>query len=371
MATILVVEDGPINRRFLVALLRGYGHRLLEASDGEEALAMVRSEKPDVVLIDVLATGMGGCGFFTKIRAEPDLAPPRVVFRAPAYVETEARALADAFGAFFIVKPVNPDTLLELLEAALAAPQASPEGFRAEPVPADGLLLPIARKLQDVATNLERLNAQLDHSLAQRNAQLDVVRSALDQEIKKRILAEQELTQTNYGLRDLVVHDELTGLHNRRYLEESLGREESRALRSRQPLALMMIDIDNFKRVNDTLGHAAGDTVLREMGRYLLSVARGEDIVCRYGGEEFVLVMAQAPRGTIRDRAEALRRGVQALEIEHDGLLIGPITVSVGVGIFPDHGSSGRAVLQVADHAMYRAKQSGRNRVEFGGGVKA
>ncbi len=369
MAKILIVEDGAINRRFLVGLLNGHGHHVLEASDGEEALRIARVERPDLVFIDILAPGLDGCRFVMQLRAEPDLVQPRVVFRASC-VEAEARAFADAFGAVFVSKPVDPKTLIAVVETALRGPQPPAEGLESEPESVYGLLLPIARALQSHVANLERFNAQLDHGVTQRDAQLKVARSALDQEIKKRIWAEQELTQTNYGLRDLVVHDELTGLHNRRYLDESLGREESRALRSRQSLAFMMVDIDNFKRFNDTLGHAAGDAVLREMGRYLLSVARGEDIVCRYGGEEFVLVMAQTPHETIRDRAEEIRRGVQTLEIEHDGLRVGSITVSIGVGLFPDHGDSGRAVLQVADRAMYRAKQSGRNCVEFGEQVK-
>ena len=122
-----------------------------------------------------------------------------------------------------------------------------------------------------------------------------------------------------------------------------------------------MIDIDNFKQFNDTLGHAAGDAVLRAIGRYLLSAARGEDIASRYGGEEFVLVMAEAPQTTVWERAEKLRRGVNGLEIEHEGQRVGPVTVSVGIGIFPDHGASGQEALRVADAALYRAKQSGRN----------
>src|SRR5260221_14300315 len=229
----------------------------------------------------------------------------------------------------------------------------------------------MAGTLHRHTANLERLNAQLDRGIAQRDAQLEVVRAALAQEIKKRLLTEQELTQANLRLKDQVVHDGLTGLHNRRYLEESLGREESRARRSGLPFGLMMIDIDNFKRFNDTLGHAAGDAVLRAIGKYMLSAARGEDIVSRYGGEEFVLVMAPASQGTVWERAEKLRREVQDLEIEYEGRRVGPITISVGIGIFPDHGETGPEVLRTADAALYQAKRSGRNCVVVGDKVKA
>src|SRR5262245_29111521 len=365
MATILVVEDRPINRRFLVTLLQERGHRLLQASDGEEALAIARAESPDVVIMEILTLSTDACEFAAKLEAEPTMVRPRLVFRAPAYIEAEARAIAEAFGARFLVRPTNPEALLAVVSAALAEPK--PDLAEAKARPAEDYLRLLASKLQSHADNLDRLNAQLDRRIAERDARLEIVRSALDQEIKKRLWAEQELTQANHRLKDQVMHDGLTGLYNRRYLEESLGREESRARRSGRSLGIMMIDIDNFKRFNDTLGHAAGDAVLRAMGQYLLMAARGEDIVCRYGGEEFVLVMSQAPHNTVLQRAENLRQGVQQLGIEYEGQVVGPITVSIGIGIFPDHGDNVDVVLRAADMALYQAKQLGRNRVVVGG----
>jgi diguanylate cyclase (GGDEF)-like protein len=369
MATILVVEDRPINRRFLATLLQERGHRLLQASDGEEALRIARAENPDLVIIEILTESMDACRFVTELESEPAMVLPKMVFRGPAYIETEARDLAKAFGAFFLVRPASPEELLSVVTAALAEPRSERQPTEASS--AERYLRSIASKLQNHAENLDRLNAQLDRRISERDARLEIVRSALDQEIKKRLWAEQELTQANHRLKDQVMHDGLTGLYNRRYLEESLGREESRARRSGRSLGVMMIDIDDFKRFNDTLGHAAGDAVLRAMGEYLLTVARGEDIVCRYGGEEFVLVMSQAPHGTVLHRAEKLRQGVQELGIEYEGRLVGPITISIGIGIFPDHANNVETTLRVADAAMYRAKQSGRNRVVVGDKVKA
>ncbi len=370
VATILIIEDRPVNLRFVATLLRDRGYRLLEARGGEEALRIVRAERPDLVIIDILTSGMDGCQFVLNLRSEPNSVQPRIVFRAPAHIAAEAEALATTFGASFIAKPVNPETLLAVVEAALSGP-CPPAEAHSEHKSIDSFLRPIARKLHRHTVNLERLNAQLGRGIAQRDAQLEVVRAALDQEIKKRLWAEQELTQANLRLHDQVVHDGLTGLHNRRYLEESLGREESRARRSSQPFGVLMIDIDNFKRFNDTLGHAAGDAVLRAIGQYMLSAARGEDIVSRYGGEEFVLVMAPASQGTVLERAEKLRREVQNLEIEYEGRRVGPITISVGIGMFPDHGEGGQEVLRVADAALYQAKRSGRNCVVVGDKVKA
>src|SRR5437773_1360461 len=111
--------------------------------------------------------------------------------------------------------------------------------------------------------------------------------------------------------------------------------------------------------------------LLRAIGQYMLSAARGEDIVSRYGGEEFVLVMAPAQQGTVWERAEKLRREVQNLEIEYEGRRVGPITISVGIAIYPDHGESGQEVLRAADAALYQAKRSGRNCVVVGDKVKA
>jgi diguanylate cyclase (GGDEF)-like protein len=364
VATVLVVEDRPINRRFLATLLQERGHRVIEASDGEEGLRIASAERPDLVIVEIVTPNMDACQFVTKLEAQAAGVRPPVICRAAACVEAEGRALAESLGAFFLVRPASPEMLLNVASAALSGPKAEPPEVSSPP--AADYLRPIAAKLQSQAENLERLNAQLDRRISERDARLEIARSALDQEIKKRLWAEQELTQANVRLQDQVVHDGLTGLHNRRYLEESLGREESRARRSGRSLGVMMIDIDDFKRFNDTLGHAAGDAVLRAMGRYLLTAARGEDLVCRYGGEEFVLVMSQASRNTVLHRAEKLRQDVQALGIAYEGRVVGPITVSIGIGIFPDHGDCVEAVLRVADAAMYQAKQAGRNRVLVG-----
>lgn len=365
MATILVVEERPINRRFLVTLLEERGHRVLQAAEGGVGLDLAKAENPDVVIIDFLASSMDACQFAARLEAEAPAVQPRLVFRGPIYIEAEAREIARSFGARFLVQPSNPEELLAVVGAALGEPR-----LRAEPAATrsiEAYLRLVAAKLQDHTENLERLNAQLTRHIAERDARLEIVRAALDQEIKKRLWAEQELTQSNRRLRDQAMHDGLTGVYNRRYLEESLGREESRARRSGRSLGIMMIDIDEFKRFNDTLGHAAGDAVLRAMGQYLMMAARGEDIVCRYGGEEFVLVMSHAPHNTVLHRAESLRQGVEQLGIEYEGRLVGPITVSVGVGIFPDHGDNWEAVLRAADAALYQAKQAGRNRVVVGG----
>ena len=356
MAAILIVDRIPANRRFAASLLQGRGHRVLEASDGAEAIELARLERPDLVLVDILTPGMDGCQFILELRSEPGLAQPRLLLRTTANSEAEARALAHAFGATFVVKPTNPELLVTVVNSTLSEPPPQGAGSGASQKSADLLVQPVVRLVRRVA---------------ERNAQLDVARTALDLEIKKRIWAEQELTQANRLLQDQAMRDVVTGLHNRRYLDESLEREESRAKRTGQPMAIMMIDIDHFKTINDTLGHAAGDTILRAVGHCMASLARGEDIAARYGGDEFALVMVPATQQIVMQRAEALRQNVRKLEVGHNGQKFGPVTLSVGIAMLPDHGQSGQAVLQAADAALIRSKRGGRNRVVIGDGLGA
>lgn len=175
------------------------------------------------------------------------------------------------------------------------------------------------------------------------------------------------MTEENQRLRTQSVRDPLTGLYNRRYLEASIAREESRSRRSGQPLGMMMIDIDHFKHCNDSFGHAAGDAVLGAVSRYMESHSRSEDILCRYGGEEFVLFMMNTRQEKLQQRAESLRNGVPQLKIEHEQRPIGPITLSIGLAVFPDNGDNLPAVLRAADAALYDAKRAGRNRVVVSG----
>lgn len=165
------------------------------------------------------------------------------------------------------------------------------------------------------------------------------------------------------SLRDMAVRDPLTGLFNRRYLEETLEREFCRATRQGSSLALIMLDIDHFKRFNDNYGHDAGDVLLRELGPFLQRYVRGSDVACRYGGEEFILTMPGCSLETACQRAEALRQAVKILQVHCGHRTLEAITLSFGVAAFPDHGDNLDAVLQATDAALYRAKQEGRDRV--------
>lgn len=167
------------------------------------------------------------------------------------------------------------------------------------------------------------------------------------------------------SLREQSIRDPLTHLFNRRYLEEALNLELARANRSDTPLGLMMIDVDHFKRFNDTFGHDAGDAVLRAVGQVLPSQVRAGDIVCRYGGEEFTVILPGADLDLTLKRAEEIRQAVVGLTVRHQKQSLAHVTVSIGVAARPLHGATGEALLATADAALYRAKGSGRNRVEI------
>ena len=164
-------------------------------------------------------------------------------------------------------------------------------------------------------------------------------------------------------LHEQAMRDKLTGLYNRHYVEEWFGLELRRAQRHGRPLAAIMLDIDHFKRFNDSFGHEAGDLVLRELAGVLRRFARESDVACRYGGEEFLVLLPECPFDAALPRAERLREEIAKLELRYDDQPLGLVSVSLGVAAFPDHAKESEELLRRADEALYLAKQTGRNRV--------
>jgi diguanylate cyclase (GGDEF)-like protein/PAS domain S-box-containing protein len=182
------------------------------------------------------------------------------------------------------------------------------------------------------------------------------------------------LALSNLSLRDKLrsqaIRDPLTGLFNRRYMEETLDREIRRAVRHTIPVSVILFDIDHLKRVNDSYGHDAGDAALEALGNLMLKTFRGEDVPCRFGGDEFTIILPEATVSDAFRRAEQFREAFKGLEFEHEGKHFGPLTLSLGIAAYPDHGSSVERLLQIADAATYAAKAQGRDRVMIGGVVE-
>jgi diguanylate cyclase (GGDEF)-like protein len=191
--------------------------------------------------------------------------------------------------------------------------------------------------------------------------------AALDQAAATAISEQLALGTSNINLREVLRRqstvDELTGLYNRRYFDETLRRELFRAERKRAALAVVMIDLDHFKRMNDTYGHEAGDVVLRAVGACLRDSVRRSDVACRYGGEELVLVLPECDGAAAARCAESIRAAIAALTLRHDDELLPQATASFGVAAWPAHGDDAPTLLAAADRALYTAKHAGRNRV--------
>jgi diguanylate cyclase (GGDEF)-like protein len=193
---------------------------------------------------------------------------------------------------------------------------------------------------------------------------LVVVASILRQRYLDRIYWQTlQLVESEARQRELSIRDPLTGLFNRRYLEETLALEMIRAARRQHPIGVIMVDIDHFKRINDIYGHAAGDAVLVQLGDFLLKHVRSSDVTCRYGGEEFILVLPEATRKITQLRAEEIREDTRHLHVQNGEQTLEAVTLSLGVAVFPEHGSTYDSILRAVDAALYCAKRDGRDRV--------
>ena len=173
-------------------------------------------------------------------------------------------------------------------------------------------------------------------------------------------LASLRLRET---LRDQSIRDPLTGLFNRRFMEESLDREMQRAVRKNHPVSVLFVDLDHFKRFNDSFGHDAGDLVLRSIADLFRKVFRVDDVICRYGGEEFGIILPESSAENAAIRANALRERIKKLDIQYRNRTLGTITLSIGVASFPEHGRTADELLKAADQCLYQSKSGGRDLV--------
>ena len=312
---VLVVEDERIVALDLRGALEDLGYCVVgTASSSDEALRAVEERRPELVLMDIRIAGASdGIQTAGLLRARYRL--PVVYLTANADASTLARALATR-PAGYLVKPYNPHTLRTTIEVAFRQHEAE-------------------------------LTLQRAHELE---------KAQLEQQTRK-------VSQRARQLRREATLDPVTGLHNRRHLEHVVKREISFAQREGHAVGFIMLDLDRFKQLNDTFGHAAGDTALCAVGHFLRSRLRAYDVACRYGGDEIVVVVPGADTADAMALAEQLRTGIEQIAISEANGAAPRLTASLGVASFPEQGTTPEAILHAADTALYRAKAEGRNRV--------
>jgi diguanylate cyclase (GGDEF)-like protein len=302
---VLVVDDLPDNVEILRARLESRGYAVDTAADGEQALAAVKAAPPHVILCDVMMPGIDGYEVARRIKQDASL-PFIPIILVTALSDTDNIVQGLNTGADdYIAKPYH----FQELEARVRA-----------------------------MLRIKRLQDELD----QKNRELEVA---------------------NKRLKKLSITDGLTELFNHRHVHELLRDEFERSHRTEEPLAVVMIDLDRFKAVNDTYGHPTGDVVLYETARILKETAREIDMVGRYGGEEFIAILPNTDEEEVARFAERVRTAVEAHLYRDESNEI-HMTCSSGAASFPAEGvETPEELLKSADEALYLAKESGRNRV--------
>jgi diguanylate cyclase (GGDEF)-like protein len=217
------------------------------------------------------------------------------------------------------------------------------------------LILGVGNKKDDYSSGdvlqLNLIGDQLQKILHRKQAESEL--KAANEQLQTRLL---EIESLQVQLRQQAIRDYLTGLYNRRYMEETLDREIARAKRESTHLSVMLLDGDNFKEINDTFGHQAGDFVLKELANFLLEKYRAGDVICRYGGDEFVVVMPNASVENVAKRATEWRLSFAARKFKFNGKSVS-VKFSIGVATYPVHATTFGGLLQAADQALYYSKE--------------
>jgi diguanylate cyclase (GGDEF)-like protein len=311
-AQILVVDDETTVRSVLNQVLREDGYDVTEAESGSRALEILQHESFDLIITDIKMPGITGLELLKKVKqAQPDTQV--IIITSYASLDTSLTALRH--GAYdYLFKPFED---LDLISAA------------------------VKRATEKVM--LVKENRRLFGRLQQQNVQLE---------------------KANRTLKNLACRDGLTGLYNHRYFQDVLTHEIYRSERNEAVFSLIFLDVDHFKKYNDTHGHLAGDKLLRKLSDIFNKAVRKSDIVARYGGEEFVIILPSTSKKHAQIVGEKLRRYIESFPFQgRDTQPTGKLTISLGISTYPDDGQERSRLIQRADEAMYQAKNSGRNRV--------
>ncbi len=306
---ILIVDDSQAIRLLVAQCVVPFGHEVIEEETGEGAVKYVRDNTVDLALMDVEMPGINGFEATQQIRKlKGDEGWFPIIFLTTKNDDDSYTQGFLAGGDAYLPKPINP------------------------------------LRLQLQITAMERIYY-------------------MRQKLKQ---VQAELVEANTALLHLSMFDKLTGLANRRHFDQTLEKEYKLAKRKKEPLSIIICDIDFFKIYNDSYGHQVGDSCLELIGKCLQkAVGRPTDLACRYGGEEFIFILPNTHLQGASCFAEKVREAVAALAIEHSGSKVAPyVTLSLGVATYNGQYKSGEEITKAADEALYRAKEKGRNRYE-------
>ena len=350
--TILIAEDSRFLRRATELILAKAGYTVLTAADGEEALQIAQSELPQLIILDLMMPRLNGVEVIRALQQDQATASIPVVVLTALAQRNDQKLVQAGATAYYEKTRLIPETLVDIVKRTL---DPSAVATTREPSPSQ--------------TAAEELSvAERETLLVSGNDKSEYERQVFEQliAVNNELLATQrELAKANEELRRLSGTDDLTSLSNRRKSTEDIVRLLSLARRQKQSLCLGLLDVDHFKRINDRYGHAAGDAVLRGVSSLMLRHFRSEDVVGRWGGEEFVVALYGCSLSQAAARLELLRNEVGEKTFSVDQASAVRITLSAGVVAFPEAGADLERLCHAADTALYLAKRAGRNRVVF------
>lgn len=321
---ILYIEDNPENRLLIRRVLSADSYEVIDAEDGLSGIKKAQSERPDLILMDIMMPGFDGREVTTRLRGIPHLEKIPIIALTASVMKGDRERVVAAGCDGYLQKPIDVDRLPDQIEEFL-------KGKREALSP------------EEEVEFLREHNKRLAERLEQKVERLT------------------DISQANKRLANMTLTDELTGLPNRRYLNRRLREELAMTKRFKSPISCIMIDIDHFKRTNDTLGHQAGDDVLQALAKVLREGKREEDVIGRYGGEEFLFLLPQVDSPGAMILAERLRKKVADTDFKTSLANDVRLTISLGVATFTSENLTEAELIRRADDALYQAKAEGRN----------
>lgn len=352
-AKLLVVDNDPKTLKVLEMRLKNEGYEIALAKNGKQALQVFSEFEPDLVLVDVNMPGVSGLEVLAEIKLKiPEL--PVIVMTAFSSEEVAVDAVKKGANDY-VTKPFNSKEICQVIKENIER----------------------SRMLKSRGQLLEKLKTSSSDLISKVN-ELEGYNRELINSIRAKSEILEDLEDTNLKLKELSTRDSLTNLYNHAYFQERLSEEFKRCQRYNKCLSFIMIDIDDFKDLNDTYGHQAGDSILIKLSNLLMESIRGIDIAARYGGEEFALILPKINAEGAKLLAERLRQHVEVyfddkknLPQNMRGLLhkmkdiAAKVTISQGIATIPHAKIKTKAdLIKAADNALYRAKRNGKNVVE-------